>query len=164
MPQESFRIRQIHNHHKENDFALKIRGLRSQDFGEYECNVYSNRTRTQRSAALNVTGNKQYHQSKLVTYMFGKLKRYKGNHCTLRIDLAPSCQNALKSDIQSQFFHCQESSEPFCIFLRIYEISFFMYLMTFFDYFNLKNTLAIDRNKMICELAQPFEIFFFVNT
>ena len=56
MPQESFRIRQIHNHHKENEFALKIRGLRSQDFGEYECNVYSNRTRTQRSAALNVTG------------------------------------------------------------------------------------------------------------
>jgi len=56
LPQESFRIRQIHNHHKENEFALKIRGLRSQDFGEYECNVYSNRTRIQRSAALNVTG------------------------------------------------------------------------------------------------------------
>ena len=88
MPQESFRIRQIHNHHKENEFALKIRGLRSQDFGEYECNVYSNRTRTQRSAALNVTGIKQYHQSKLVTYMFDKLKRYKGNHCILRIDFS----------------------------------------------------------------------------
>ena len=79
MPQESFRIRQIHNHHKENEFALKIRGLRSQDFGEYECNVYSNRTRIQRSAALNVTGKKQYHQSKLVTYMFGK-------HTMLRLD------------------------------------------------------------------------------
>ena len=56
MPQESFRIRQIHNHHKENEFVLKIRGMRTKDFGEYECNVYSNQTRIQRSAALNVTG------------------------------------------------------------------------------------------------------------
>ena len=56
LPQESFRIRQIHNHHKENEFVLKIRGMRTKDFGEYECNVYSNQTRIQRSAALNVTG------------------------------------------------------------------------------------------------------------
>ena len=56
MPQESFRIRQLHNHHKENEYVLKIRQLRAKDFGEYECNVYSNQTRTQRSEALNVTG------------------------------------------------------------------------------------------------------------
>ena len=85
MPQESFRIRQIHNHHKENEFALKIRGLRSQDFGEYECNVYSNRTRTQRSAALNVTGNKGYHQfgSAFFWDFSVHIKKINGNHCIL---------------------------------------------------------------------------------
>ena len=59
MPRESFRIRQLHNHHKENEFVLKIRNVRSRDFGEYECNVYSNDTRIQRNAALNVTGKKK---------------------------------------------------------------------------------------------------------
>ena len=49
-------MRQIHNHHRENEFILKIRSVQSQDFGEYECNVFANNTRIQKSAAINLTG------------------------------------------------------------------------------------------------------------
>ena len=50
------RMRQMHNHFKKNEYHLRIRNVRQRDFGEYECNVYVNDTRLQRSATLNVTG------------------------------------------------------------------------------------------------------------
>ena len=56
LSERSSRIRQIHNHYKQHEYRLKIRNVRQQDFGEYECNVYVNDTRLQRSATLNVTG------------------------------------------------------------------------------------------------------------
>ena len=49
-------MRQMHNHFKKNEYHLRIRNVRQRDFGEYECNVYVNDTRLQRSATLNVTG------------------------------------------------------------------------------------------------------------
>lgn len=56
--ENSARIRQMHNHHHEhpNEYILRIRGVRQKDFGAYECNVYVNGTRLQRSQSLNVSG------------------------------------------------------------------------------------------------------------
>ena len=56
MPHDSFRFRQIHNRNQENEFLLKIRNIQSKDFGEYQCNVYANQTKIQKSSAINLTG------------------------------------------------------------------------------------------------------------
>ena len=69
-------MRQMHNHFKKNEYHLRIRNVRQRDFGEYECNVYVNDTRLQRSATLNVTGKVIEITKKIVKKSLGYCRKF----------------------------------------------------------------------------------------
>ena len=64
VPDNSYKFRYLHHHQRRNEYSLKIRGVRRQDFGRYNCHVQSNDTQKfEENASIIITG----------TYRFKKI-------------------------------------------------------------------------------------------
>ena len=66
VPDNSYKFRYLHHHLRRNEYSLKIRGVRRQDFGRYNCHVQSNDTQKfEENASIIITGTYRFFLSTL---------------------------------------------------------------------------------------------------